>query len=61
MDSLTTTLNYFSDTTRSRNPQPSKQLPYLFLTVQLSTLKAGGEEVAGLFTVKRRMVRIAGF
>jgi len=61
MDGLTTTLNYFPDTTRSRNPQPSKQLPYLFLTIQPSILKAGGEEVAGLFTVKGRMIRIAGF
>lgn len=61
MDGLTTTLNYFSGKTRSGNPQPSLQLPYLFLTIQLSILKAGGEEVAGLLTVKGRMVRIAGF
>lgn len=61
MDGLTITLNYFYDTAKSRNPYSSKQLPYLFLMILLSILKAGGEEMAGLLTVKGRMVRIAGF
>lgn len=45
----------------SRNPQPSTQLASSCLTIQLSILKAGGEEVAGLLAVKGRMVRIVGF
>lgn len=55
------TLNYFSSTTKSRNSQPSPQLASSCLNIQLSVLKAGGEQVAGLLIVKGRMVRIVDF